>query len=207
MCDSLQIGGFLRQQQMIEEEHSDEWDFKDDSNLYIDNLMDARQQTKTIVQCGNSNVLLSNSSHLNSNSTAVKRPQVERLSNGKQEETLLNLTRKGKSNCCQGERKRNSYSGDHSVTLMDHEIEQDLYCGEYQRKSMSRLQGIEERESFLDDTQVKNKVTSEAPANSRSEFFSSMDDGKFDKRKTLAVLLGKRSTASENVEVFRVSYI
>ncbi|XP_078377039.1 uncharacterized protein LOC144660307 [Oculina patagonica] len=158
-----------------EEEHLDEWDFKDDANLNINNLMDARRQTKTIVQCDNSNVL-SNSSHLNSDSTSVKRPQVERLSNGKWEETW-NLTRKGKSLCCQGERERNSYSGDHSVTLMGHEIEQDLYSGEYQRKSMSHLQGIEERESFLDDTQVKNKVASEAPANSRSEFFSSMDDG------------------------------
>lgn len=146
--------------------------------------MNARQQTKTIVQCANSNVLLPNSLQLNSNLTVMKRPRVERLSNGEEEVTLMNLAREGRSNCRRGERKRNNYCGNHSRNSMDHGKEQDLYCGKSQRKTEPYLHGIEERESFLDDTQVKHKAASEAPVNSGSKFLSSMDDGKSDKMKS-----------------------
>lgn len=186
-CDSLQIESSIRQQQIIEEP-SDEWDFGDDSKLHIKNFIDARKQCETIVQSDRSNEMLHDSSQMNLNPTALKRPWVEPPPNREQEQTLLKLARKDTSNCCLSERMRNSFCGNHSQNLMDHEREQDLYCGEYQRKSESCFQGVEERESFLSDSQLKNKATPETPKNySKSQFLSSMDDGKFDKRNAFQV--------------------
>lgn len=176
LCDFLQIGGLLRQQQISEEEHLDVWNFKDDSNLCINDLFDTRQQTKTITQCDKSSALLPSSSQLNLNSPSVKRTRLESLSEG---EVTVKLARKGWSHCFQGERDRNSHSENLSKTQMCNEY---FCCSEDQRKSDLCLQGIEERESFLDDSWVKNKAASVASANSRSKFLSSMDDGKFDKK-------------------------
>lgn len=177
LCDFLQIGGLFRQQQISEEEHSDEWDFKDDSNLCINNLFDTRKQTKTITQSDKSTALLPSSSQLKSNSPTVKRARLESLS--KEGEGTLNLARKGRAHGFQGERDRNSHSENHSKSQMCNE---DFCCREDQRKSDLCLQGIEERESFLDESWVKNNAASVAPTNLRSKFLSSMDDGKFDKR-------------------------
>ena len=169
-CDSLQFESFIRQQQIMEEEPSDKWDFGGDSNLCIKDFTDARKQCDTIVQSGRSNEMLHDSWPMNVNPATLK------------------LARKGTSSCCLGESLRKRFHRNHSQNLIDNKREQDLHCGEYQRKSESGFQGVNERGDFLSDSQLKNKATSETPKNySMSTFLSSMDDGKFDKRKTFQV--------------------
>ena len=184
-CDSLQFESFVRPQQIMEEKPSDEWDFGDDSSLHKKDLTDARKQCEAIVQSDRSNGMLHDSLPMNLNPAALKRLRVECPPNREQELTLLKFPRKGTGDCCLGESRRKSFSGNHSQNLMDHEREQDLCCGEYQRKSESGFQGVEERESLLSNTQ---KATSETPNSfSVSKFLSSMDDGKFDKRNAFHV--------------------
>lgn len=185
-CDSLQFESFIRQQQIMEEVPSDEWDFGDDSNLHKKDFTDARKQCKAIVQSERSNEMLHDSLPMNLNPAALKRLRAEHPPNREQELALLKYARNGASNCCLSESERKSFCENHSQNLMDHEREQDLYCGEYQRKLESAgFEGVEERESLLSDSQ---KATWETPkSHSLSKFLGSMDDGKFDKRKAFQV--------------------
>lgn len=185
-CDSLQFESFIRQQQIMEEVPSDEWDFGDDSNLHEKDFTDARKQCEAIVQSERSNEMLHDSLPMNLNPAALKRLRAEHPPNREQELALLKYARNGASNCCLSESERKSFCENHFQNLMDHEREQDLYCGEYQRKLESAgFEGVEERESLLSDSQ---KATWETPkSHSLSKFLGSMDDGKFDKRKAFQV--------------------
>ena len=180
----LQFESCIRQQQIMEEKPSDEWDFGEDSNLHKKDSTDVRKHCETIVQSDRNNETLHDSSLMNLNPAALKRLQVKRPPNREQELTLK-VARKGTSNCCLGESQRKSFCGNHSQNLMDHEKEQDLYCGEYQRKSEPGCQGFEERESISSGSQ---QATSGTP-NSYSvlKFLSSMDDGKFGRRNAVQV--------------------
>ena len=184
-CDSLQFESFITQQQIMEEEPSDEWDFVDDSNLHKKDLNDARKRCEAIVQSDRNSEMLHDSSLMNLNPTALNQLWLEPPPNREQELTLK-FARKGTSNCFLGESQEKGLCGKYSQNLMDLEREQDLYCGEYQRKS--DFEGVKERESLVSDSQLKNKATLETPRScSMSKFLSSMDDGKFDERKAWQV--------------------
>lgn len=172
----------------MEEESSNEWDFEDDINLHIKDLADARKQCDAIVQPEDrSTEMLRDPSPTNLNPAVLKRPWVENPPNIEQELTLLKFARKGTSNYCLGEMQRKSLRGNHN--LMNHKRELDLYCGEYLRNSESGFQGIEERESYLSGSQLEKEATSETPKSySMSQFLSSMDDGKFEKREAFQVV-------------------
>ena len=172
----------------MEEESTNEWDFEDDINLHIKDLADARKKCDAIVQPEDrSTEMLRDSSPTNLNPAGLKRPWVENPPNIDQELTLLKFARKGTSNYCLGEMQRKRLCGNHN--LMDHKRELDLYCGEYLRNSESGFQGVEERESYLSDSQRDKEATSETPKSySMSQFLSSMDDGKFDKREAFQVV-------------------
>lgn len=183
----MQFESSIRQQQIIEEESSNEWDFEDDINLHIKDLADTRKHCDAIVQPEDrSTEMLHDSLPKNLNPAVLKRPWVENPPNIEQELTSLKFARKGKSNYCLSEMQRKSLCGNHN--LMDHKRELDLYCGEYLRNSESGFQGVEERESYLSDSQLEKEATSETPKSySMSHFLSSMDDGKFDKREAFQV--------------------
>ena len=169
----------------MDQEPSDEWDFVDDSNLHKKDLSDARKRCKAIVQSDRSNEMLHDSSLMNLNPAALKRLWLECPPNREQELTLK-FARKGTSNCFLGESQEKSLFREYSQNLTDLEREQDLYCGEYQKKA--DFEGVKERESLISDCQLKNKATLETPNScSMSKFLSSMDDGKCDKRKALQV--------------------
>ena len=172
----------------MEEESSNEWDFEDDINLHIKDLADARKQCDAIVQPEDrSTEMLRDPSPTNLNPAVLKRPWVENPPNIEQELTLLKFARKGTSNYCLGEMQRKSLCGNRN--LMNHKRELDLYCGEYLRNSESGFQGVEERESYLSGSQLGKEATSETPKSySMSQFLSSMDDGKFEKREAFQVV-------------------
>jgi len=178
-CSSYKdkFGSSIRQQKIMEEESSNEWDFEDDINLHIKDLADARKQCDAIVQPEDrSTEMLRDPSPTNLNPAVLKRPWVENPPNIEQELTLLKFARKGTSNYCLGEMQRKSLCGNRN--LMNHKRELDLYCGEYLRNSESGFQGVEERESYLSGSQLGKEATSETPKSySMSQFLSSMDDG------------------------------
>jgi len=174
-CDFLQFESLIRQQQINEEKPSDEWSFGDDSNLHKKDFAGVRKHCKAIVQSDRNNETLHDSSPMNLNPAALKRLRVQRPPNREQELTLT-FTRKGTSNFCLGESQRKSFCGTHSQNLMDHE---------YQRKSESGFQGVEERESHLSDSQQGTLGT--LNSYSRSMFLSSMDDGKFGRRSAVQI--------------------
>lgn len=174
-CSSYKFESFITQQQIMEEEPSDEWDFVDDSNLHKKDLNDARKRCEAIVQSDRNSEMLHDSSLMNLNPTALNQLWLEPPPNREQELTLK-FARKGTSNCFLGESQEKGLCGKYSQNLMDLEREQDLYCGEYQRKS--DFEGVKERESLVSDSQLKNKATLETPRScSMSKFLSSMDDG------------------------------
>lgn len=168
---------FITQQQIMEEEPSDEWDFVDVSNLHKKDLTDARKRCEAIVRSDRSNEMFYDSSLMNLNPATLKRLWLESPPNREQDLTLK-FARKVTSNCCLGESQEKNVCGNHSQNLMDLEREQDLYCGEYQRETESNFHGVKERGSLLSDSQLKNKATLETPKScSMSTFLSSMDDG------------------------------
>ena len=117
----------------------------------------------------------------------MKQPRIDTLTNRTNEEardlfnnpstTLSTFSICDSSNCSQADRERGSQCGHDSRKLVEQDREQPMHCGECQEKPKPCLNVAEERQSFLDGTELKNKVSPDA--NFRSHFLSSMDDGKF----------------------------
>ena len=178
------MGELTTEHQGVGNHTSDEWDFKDESNIHIKNLSEARRLSQeNTVNCANKNSNLS--SHPSSSSvpkptkhSTVKQPKGKPLSN--RQENIVSAT----SAALTGKDKRKCLAHDTDINILDENYltnssnHSRKLVEDTRQQRESRLQDVEERINLLDDAQFTN-VTSGAPVNPRSHFLSSMDDGKY----------------------------
>lgn len=154
--------------QANEKETSSEWDFKDESDIRVTNLTEARRLSQDPVNRNDKNGIDLCSSLL--------------LVNKESGETLCHVEAHMMSNSSTESRKCllhgtevNNLDENYSVICMnDNHQSRNMEGDEEERPN---AQDVEEKESFLDGTFSKNQRTSDSPAISRSCFVSSMDDG------------------------------
>lgn len=172
---------FTGEYQVAHNESSHEWDFKDESNIHITSIREARKLSEKPVNCSidkNCHLLSnpgSNSVSKAVNSSVVKQSGGKTLSNKQQKiardlyinpnVTSLTLAGKGRRKCL---------AHDTKINILDENYSANSYSTNHSRNP---LEDKTTGESYLDDTYLRNKVTSAAPASGRSHFLSSMDDG------------------------------
>lgn len=186
------MGGFTREHQPAHKQSPDEWDFKDESNIYANNFREAKRLSKKSLDCRNINCHFSSHPSSKSVCKAVNSSSGEQ-SRGKPPSSRQNIVRdlfinpnttlgKYRSKCLTRNKEINmtdenyvvtsSHCTNHSKNRMEESPEQ------YGHFSEAHLQDVGKWESFSDVSQFKNKVTpNKATTTWRSHFLSSMDDG------------------------------
>ena len=164
-----------------QDQSAHEWDFKDESNIHITSIREARKLSEKTVNCSiDENCHLSSNPDSNSvskvvNSSAVKQSGGKILSNKQQNITRdLYVNPNVTSLTLAGKGRRKCLAHDTKINILDENYSANTCSINHSRNPMEDKR---KRESFLDDTYLKNKVTSADPATVRSHFLSSMDDG------------------------------
>lgn len=186
----LQVGDLTRDHHAVHFQNSDEWDFEDESNKHIKNVREARRLSEKQAKCTNI------SGHSNSVSKATNRSDVKQPSEtlSDREQNIVRgvfVNRDATSLTAAGKDRRKCFTHGTEINMLDENELTNSHCTnhsknlleddkrvQYRSCSESRLQDVEERESFLGDTRLKKRGTYEAPATLRSHFLSSMHDGK-----------------------------
>lgn len=178
---TLQIESFLEENRTIEQETSDEWDFKDDPYLHSKNLKDAKNKT---VQRDRRDSKVYRSPHSNFVLVPQKQPCIDTQPNRTNEDVwnlsnnpsaTFSISDRPCNNNNQADQKQQGQSGYNSKKLIEQDREQQMHSGDCQEMYSSHSQDGEQRESFLDDTKLKYKVSPDKGF--RPRFLSSMDDG------------------------------
>lgn len=179
----------MAKDQAVHNQSSDEWNFKDESNVHITNIKEARRLSSKPVDSTKNITCLLPKPHSNSFSQTVTQ-QGGKRSSTKQQNIVNDLVIKPKVTSLLSVREdRRCLADDSYIDIWNESYStnadntnQSRNTVEGKRKKFKHLKESssqeEERESFLDGTYFKHIVTSRSPATQRSRFVSSMDDGK-----------------------------